>query len=87
MEKDVCCEKKSKKQILKEECKFIRPIEKGIASNEASEKFGVPKNAISTWMKTKRSFSALQETLSPLKNIRSCNCKEVDKAVYDWFNL
>ena len=50
--------------------------------------FGVPKNAISTWMYHKEKiFCALQETSLSTKKICSCNYKEVDKAVYDWFLL
>ena len=58
-----------------------------MANKEVSEEFEVPKIAISTLMKNERLFSALQETSSFTKKIRSCNYKEVDTTVYDWFNL
>ena len=54
--------KKLTKESLKEKCKIIRHIEKGMANKGASEKFEVSKNTISTWMKNKdKLLSALQE--------------------------
>ena len=45
--------RKLKKTKLIQKCQIIRQIEKGVTNKEASEKFGVPKNIISTWMKNK----------------------------------
>ena len=43
---------------------ITRSIEKNIARKEASEKFGVPKNTISTWMKNKTwNFTVYQKTI------------------------
>ena len=44
---------KQKNTKLIQKCQVIRQIEKGMTNQEASEKFGVPKNTISTWMKNK----------------------------------
>ena len=49
--RDVCCEKKTNNKSLKNKCKIIGPVEKGMASKEVSEKSGMPKNTISTWVK------------------------------------
>ena len=47
--------RKLRNKSLKKECEIIRHIEKGMANKKGPEKCGVPKNAISTWMKkTKR---------------------------------
>ena len=45
--------RKLRNKSLKKECEIIRHIEKGMAKKKGPEKFGVPKNAISTWMKNK----------------------------------
>ena len=60
------------------------PYEKDMASKHASEKFGVPKDTISTWIRNKaKLFSALQKTSSSTKKIRSSNYKELDNVVWD----
>ena len=46
-------------------CEIIIHIEKGMANKEASEKFGAPKNAVSTWMK-KENFSLYYKKLHRL---------------------
>ena len=48
IEKDASCQKKAKNKSLKEKCKIIRHIEKGMASKKACEKNRVPNNTIST---------------------------------------
>ena len=45
--------RKLKNTKLIQKCQIIRQIEKGMTNKEASEKFGVPKNTKSTWMKNK----------------------------------
>ena len=45
--------RKLKNTKLIQNCQIIRQIEKRMTNNEASEKFGVPKNTKSTWMKNK----------------------------------
>ena len=46
--RDVCCEKKTNNKSLKNKCKIIGPVEKGMANKEVS---GMPKNTISAWVK------------------------------------
>ena len=54
-----------------------------MSNKEASEKFGVPYNTISTLMKNKQKlFQALEETSSSSKKLRGCNYEEVNKAVF-----
>ena len=77
---------KNKKLIQK--CQIIRQIEKGMTNKEASEKFGVPKNAISTWMKNKdKLFEDLEQSSSDAKKMRGCDYEKMDKAVFKWFSL
>ena len=45
--------RKLKNTKLIQKCQIIRQIEKEMTNKEASEKFGVPKNTVSTWMKNK----------------------------------
>ena len=75
-------------KTLVQKCEIIRHIEKGMTNKEASERFGVLKNTISTWIKNKEKLLvALQETSSHTKTIRSCDYADVDKAVFQWFCL
>ena len=66
--RDVYCEKKANNKSLKNKCEIIGPVEKGMANKKASEKSGVPKNTISTWVKNnEKLLSALQEASSSSK--------------------
>ena len=38
-------------KTLEEKCDILSHIEKGMRNKDAAEKFGVPKNTISTWVK------------------------------------
>ena len=54
-----------------------------MTSKEASEKFGVPKNTIFTWMKNKdKLFEGLEQRSSHAKKMRGCDYEQVDKAVF-----
>ena len=63
---------------LIQKCKIIRHIEKGMTNKAASEKFGIPKNTISTWMKNKNklllllSFLYLELSLSRTNSLVPC---------------
>ena len=80
--------RKLKNTKLIQKCQIIREIEKGMTNKEASEKFGVPKNTISTWMKNKdKLFEGLEQSSSDAKKMRGCDYEQVDKAVFKWFSL
>ena len=80
--------RKLKNTKLIQKCQIIRQIEKGMTNKEASEKFGVPKNTISTWMKNKdKLFEGLEQGSSDAKKMRRCDYEQVDKAVFKWFSL
>ena len=54
-------------KILKK-CQIIKYIENGMTNKEASEKFGIPKNTISTWMKNKEKlYKGLEQNSSEAK--------------------
>ena len=80
--------RKLKNTKLIQKCQIIRQIEKGMTNKEASEKFGVPKNTISTWMKNKdKLFEGLEQSSSNAKKMQGCDYEQVDKAVFKWFSL
>ena len=77
--------RKLKSIKLIQKCQIIRQIEKGMTNKEASEKFDVPKNTISTWMKNKdKLFEGLEQSSSDAKNVRGC---DYEQAVFKWFFL
>ena len=72
----------------KEKCDILSHIKKGMTNKEAADKFGVPKNIDSTWIKNKEKiFQALEESAPSTKKLRGCQYKKVDKALFEWFVL
>ena len=54
----------------------------------ASEKFGIPRNTISTWMKNKNKLlQSLEQTTLNKKKLRQSDYEQVDKAILKWFSL
>ena len=75
--------RKLKNTKLIQKCQIIRQIKKGMTNKEASEKFCVPKNTISLWMKNKdKLFEGLEQSSSDAKKMRGCDYEQVDKAVF-----
>ena len=75
-------------KTLKEMCDILSHIEKGMSNKEAADKFGVPKNTISTWIKNKeKSVQALEEGAPSTKKLRGCQYEKVDKALFERFVL
>ena len=66
---------------------FLSHREKGITNKEAADKFGVPKSTISTWIKNKEVFQALEESAPSTKKLRDCQYEKVNKALFGWFAL
>ena len=59
-----------------------------MTNKEASEKFGVPKNTISKWMKNKDKLSeGLKQSSSDAKKMRGCDYEQVGKAIFKWFSI
>ena len=49
-------------KTLKEKCAALKDLEKGVSNKDVAAKYGVPKNTISTWAKSKdKLFSALEK--------------------------
>ena len=75
-------------KTLKEKCDTLSHIEKGMKNKEAANKFGVPKNTISTSMKNKEKFfQGLEESAPSTKQLRGCQCEKVNKVLFEWFIL
>ena len=55
----MCIKRKLNAKTLKDKCDILSHIEEGMTNKEAADKFVVPKNTISTWIKTKKNFQAL----------------------------
>ena len=73
---------------VKRKLKNTKLIQKCQTNKEASEKFDVPKNTISTWMKNKdKLFEGLEQSSSDAKKMRRCDYEQVDKAVFKSFSL
>ena len=41
---------------LGEKCQALRELEKGLLNKDVAQKYGVPKNTISTWIKNKSKY-------------------------------
>ena len=75
-------------KTLKEKCDILSHIEKGMTDKETADKFGVPKNTISTWIKNKEKiFQALEECAPSTKKLPGCQYGKVNKALFQWFVL
>ena len=58
-------------------CSIIRLIDKGITNKAASEKSGIPRNTISTWMQIKNKLlQSLKQILSNTKKLEGCDYKQ-----------
>ena len=80
--------RKLKNTKLIQKCQIIRQTEKGMTNKETSEKFGIPKCTISTWVKNKdKPFESLEQSSSDPKKIQGCDYEQVEKAAFKWFSL
>ena len=74
-------------KTLNEKCKAIKDIEKGLFNKDASKKYGVPPNTISTWIKNKEKyFKALGDNCSSKKRkLREIDFETLDNVVFRCF--
>ena len=65
----------------------FKDLEKGISNKDVADKYGVPKNTLSTWVKNKQKHSDSLEKRSNIKRqkLRTCNFEMVDKTIFNWF--
>ena len=74
-------------KTLNEKCKAIKDIEKGLFNKDASKKYGVPPNTISTWIKNKEKyFKVLGDNCSSKKRkLREIDFETLDNVVFRCF--
>ena len=74
-------------KTLNEKCMALKDIEKGLSNKDASLKYGVPPNTISTWIKNKEKYlKALENNCSSKKQkLRESNFEKLDNVVFRWF--
>ena len=71
---------------LGEKCNALKDLESGMSNKEVAEKYGVPKNTISTWLKNKDKYRAASDKSSnKRKKLRESDYERVDKVVFKWF--
>ena len=73
---------------LAQKCKALKDLENGLSNKDVATKYGVPRNIVSTWVKSKHKLTASLKKKgikSSRKNTRCGNYEKVDKAIYNWF--
>ena len=73
-------------KTLIEKCNALNDIEKGLSNKDASVKYGVPTNTISTWVKNKEKYlKALESGSSKKRKLRESDFEKLDNVVFRWF--
>ena len=73
-------------ETLAEKCQALRDLENGISNKNVAEKYGVPKNTVSTWLKNKEKlFTTLEKSSNKRKKVRESNYPHIDNIVLKWF--
>ena len=79
---------KRKRVSLVEKYKAITDLESGLKPSKVAEKYDVPRNTISTWLKKKgeiKSAFKSSEVSSKRKNMRIGQNGNLEKALFSWF--
>ena len=74
-------------KTLNEKCRALKDIEKGLSNKDASLRYGVPPNTISTWIKNKERYLKASENNCSRKKqkLRESNFEKLDNVVFRWF--
>ena len=73
-------------KTLAKKCQDLRDLENDISNKNVEEKHGVPKNTVSTWLKTKEKlFTVLEKSSNKRKKVRESNYPDIDNVVFKWF--
>ena len=73
-------------KTLAEKCQALRDLENGISNKNVAEKYGVPKNTVSTWLKNKeKHFTSLKKSSNKRKKVRESNYPDTNNVVFKWF--
>ena len=69
----ISVKRKLNTKTLRGKCDILSHIEKGMTNKETADKFGLPKNTISTWIKNKENiFQVLDESPPSTKKLHGC---------------
>ena len=72
-------------KTLAKKCQALRNLENGISNKNVAEKYGVPKNTVSTWLKNKEKlFTALKKFSNKPKKVGESNHPDIDNVVFKW---
>ena len=64
---------------LDEKFQALRELEKGLSNKDIAEKYSVPRNTISTWIKNKsKYFAALEQSSNKRKKLKYSDYERVD---------
>ena len=75
-------------KTLAVKCQALRDLENSISNKNVAEKYGMPKNTVSTWLKDKEKFfTALKKSSNKRKQVRESNYPDIDNVVFKWFYL
>ena len=73
-------------KTLNEKCRALKDNEKGLSNKDASPKYGVRPNTISTWIKNKEKYLKALENNCSSKNqkLRESSFEKLDNVVFLW---
>ena len=72
---------------LRGKCQSLNDLEKGLSNKDVAAKYGVPRNTLSTWVKSKEKLFAALEKGNNVKRqkLRTGDHETLDPAVFKWF--
>ena len=75
-----------RKLAVKTLAQALRDLENSISNKNFAEKYRVPKNTVSTWLKNKEKFfTALEKSSNKCKKVRESKYPDIDNVVFKWF--
>ena len=73
-------------KILTEKYQALRDLENGISNKNITEKYGVLKNTVSTWLKNQEKlFIAFEKSSNKRKKFRESNYPDIDNVIFNRF--
>ena len=80
-------ERKYVHKTLREKCQSLKDLEKGLSNKDVAAKYGVPKNTLSTWVKSKEKLFVALEKGNNVKRqkLRTGDHETLDTAVFKCF--
>ena len=71
-------------KTLREKCQSLNDLEKGLSNKDVAAKYGVPKNTLSTWVKSKEKLFAALEKGNNVKRqkLRTGDHETLDTTVF-----